>query len=141
MSRVPDCIFCKLVAGEIPSTRVLETDRAIVILDIHPVVKGHVLIIPREHHRQLCDLPDDLAAHAGSLLPRLSRAVVTATGAAGSNTVINSGRVAGQTIDHCHWHIIPRFADDPVNWPWPHDSYAPEEMAGTASRIVDALEP
>lgn len=140
MSRDPNCLFCKIVAGEIPSTRVLETDRAIVILDINPVVKGHVLIIPRDHHPQLRDLPDELAAYAGSLLPRLARAVVSAVGAEGSNTVINSGGVAGQTIDHCHWHVIPRFDGDPVRWPWPHQAYADDEMARTASRIIGGLD-
>jgi len=68
MSRDPNCLFCKIVAGEIPSTRVLETDRAVVILDINPVVQGHLLIIPRDHHVQLLDLPDDLAAHAGRVI-------------------------------------------------------------------------
>lgn len=139
MSREPNCIFCKIVSGEIPSTRVLETDRAIVILDINPVVKGHVLIIPRDHYPQVRDLPDELAAHAGSLLPRLARAVVSAVDAEGSNVIINSGRVAGQTIDHCHWHVIPRFDGDPVHWPWPHQSYSGDEMVATASRITAAM--
>lgn len=139
MSREPNCIFCKIVSGEIPSTRVLETDRAIVILDINPVVKGHVLIIPRDHHPQVGDLPDELAAHAGSLLPRLARAVVSAVDAEGSNVIINNGRVAGQTIDHCHWHVIPRFDGDPVHWPWPHQSYSGDEMVATASRITAAM--
>ncbi|WP_165247425.1 HIT family protein [Paludisphaera soli] len=139
MSRDPKCLFCKIVHGEIPSARVLETDRAVAILDINPVAKGHVLIIPRDHHAQVAELPDDLAAHVGSLVPRLTRAVVAATGADGSNTIINSGRVAGQTIFHCHWHVIPRFEDDPVRWPWPHDSYLGDEMGRTASLIQREL--
>lgn len=139
MSRDPDCIFCKIIAGEIPSARVLETDRAIVILDVNPVVKGHLLILPRDHHPQVRDLPDDLAAHVGSLVPRLSRAVVAVTGAEGSNTIINSGAVAGQTIDHCHWHVIPRFADDDVNWPWPHQAYEKDEMTATAARLASEV--
>jgi histidine triad (HIT) family protein len=139
MSRDPNCLFCKIVAGEIPSTRVLETDRAVVILDINPVVQGHLLIIPRDHHVQLLDLPDDLAAHAGSLLPRLARAVAAAVGAEGSNTVINSGRVAGQEIDHCHWHLIPRHQGDPVRWAWPRVPCTGDELARTASRIIAEL--
>jgi len=139
MSRDPHCLFCKIARGEIPSSRVLETDRAVVILDINPVAKGHVLIIPKDHHAQVADLPDDLAAHAGSILPRIVRAVVAATGAEGSNTIINSGRVAGQTVDHCHWHVIPRFGDDPVDWPWPHQSYLGDEMGQMAFRITREL--
>lgn len=141
MIRDPSCIFCKIVAGEIPSIRVLETDLAIVLLDINPVIKGHLLIIPRDHYPQLGDMPDRLAAHAGSLLPRLVRGSVAAVGADASNIVINSGVVAGQTIDHCHWHVIPRFDGDPVRWPWPHDSYTGDEMVELASRIRGHLVP
>lgn len=139
MSRDPHCIFCKIVHGEVPSARVLETDRAIAIMDVNPVVKGHVLLIPRDHHPQVRDLPDDLSAHLGSLVPRLTRAVVNAVGAEGSNVIINSGKVAGQTVDHCHWHVIPRFSNDPVDWPWPHDVYVGDEKAETAFRITREL--
>lgn len=139
MSRDPHCIFCKIVHGEIPSTSVLETDRAIAIMDVNPVVKGHILIIPRDHHAQVRDLPEDLAAHLGSLVPRLTRAVVAAVGAEGSHLIINSGPVAGQTVDHCHWHIIPRFSDDPVDWPWPHEEYSGDEKAQMAFRITRQL--
>lgn len=139
MSRDPSCIFCKIVVGEIPSTCVLQTDRVIVILDVNPVAKGHVLIIPRDHYPQLRDLPDELAAHAGSLLPRLARAIVSAVGAEGSNIVINSGDVAGQTVDHCHWHLIPRSSGDAVQWPWPHQRYEGDEMVQTANLIINDL--
>ncbi len=138
--RDPDCIFCKIVHGEVPSARVLETDRAVVFLDVNPVNKGHVLIVPREHHARVLDLPDDLAAHVGSLVPRIARAVHAATGSDGSNVVINSGRVAGQTVDHCHWHVIPRFLNDPVDWPWPHTAYVGDEIGRTAAQIARALD-
>ena len=137
--RDPNCVFCKIIAGEIPSTRVLETDRAIAFLDINPVNKGHVLIVPRAHHARVLDLPDDLSAHVGSLVPRLARAVHDATGAEDSNVIINSGRVAGQTVDHCHWHIVPRFQGDPVRWPWPQGQYAGDEAKQTADAIIRAL--
>ena len=79
--------------------------------------------------------------HAGSLLPRLCRAVKAATGAEGLNVLINNGRVAGQTIDHCHWHIIPRFANDPIHWPWPQGKYYGEELSRITSRIREELQP
>ena len=66
-----DCVFCKIVLGAIPCRRVLETDKAIAFLDINPVNLGHVLIVPKEHHADLTELPEELAAHVGSLLPRL----------------------------------------------------------------------
>jgi histidine triad (HIT) family protein len=135
----PNCIFCKIVHDQIPSARILETDEAVVFLDIHPVTPGHALIVPRAHHAQLDDLPTEVAAHAGSLLPRLCRAIRAATGADGINVIINNGQVAGQTIDHCHWHIIPRFHDDPVNWPWPQGEYVGDELGQMKVRIEREL--
>jgi histidine triad (HIT) family protein len=137
--RDPDCIFCKIVHGEVPSAVVLESEHAVAFLDVNPVNKGHVLIVPRDHYGQLADVPDDVAAHAGALLPRLARAVHAATGSDGTNFVVNRGRAAGQTVDHCHWHIIPRFFNDPVNWPWPHAEYVGDELAQTAFRITREL--
>jgi histidine triad (HIT) family protein len=137
----PACIFCKIVRGEIPSSRVLETGDAVAFLDIHPVNLGHVLLVPKTHHANLIDLPEPAAAHAASLLPRLCRAVVAATGAEGFNLIVNNGRVAGQTVDHGHWHIIPRFHGDPVDWPWPHSEYVGDELGQMRFRIERELNP
>ena len=134
-----DCLFCKIARGEIPAARVLETDRAIAFLDIQPVNPGHVLLIPRDHHETLSDLPDELAAHAGSLLPRLCRAVKAAAGAEALNVIVNHGRAAGQTIFHVHWHLIPRHADDAVRWPWPHVAYRGDGLDRMRSRIEHEL--
>jgi histidine triad (HIT) family protein len=136
----PRCIFCKIVQGQVPSARVLETDEAVAFLDIHPVIPGHTLLVPKTHHAHLSDLPDSIAGHAGSLLPRLCRAIRAATGADGLNVIVNNGRAAGQTIDHCHWHIIPRFEDDPVNWPWPQGEYAGDELGQMRFRIERELD-
>ena len=136
----PGCIFCKIVQGQLPSAKVLETDEAVAFLDIHPVIPGHTLLVPRAHHAHLSDLPDLIAAHAGSLLPRLCRAIRAATGADGLNVIVNHGRAAGQTIDHCHWHIIPRFEDDPVNWPWPQGEYTGDELGQMRFRIERELD-
>lgn len=137
----PACVFCKIIAGDIPSARVLETDDAVAFLDIHPVNRGHVLVVPRAHHANLAELPEALAAHVGSLLPRLCRAVQAATGADGFNLIVNNGTAAGQTIDHGHWHIIPRFHDDPVDWPWPHSEYVGDELGQMRFRIERELQP
>lgn len=136
----PNCVFCKIIRGEIPSATVLQTDEAVVFLDINPVNPGHVLVVPRAHHATLADLPDDLAAHVGSLLPRVARAVLAATGAPAFNVVVNNGRAAGQTVGHGHWHVIPRFPDDDVNWPWPHTAYAADDLARLRARIGQALD-
>ena len=105
---------------------------------MHP---GHVLLVPKEHHADLTELPEDLAAQTASLLPRLCRAIRAATGADGFNVIVNNGRAAGQTIDHGHWHIIPRFHDDPVDWPWPHGEYVGDELGQMRFRIERELNP
>jgi len=138
-SRDPHCIFCKIVHGEIPSARILETAEAVAFLDINPVNPGHALLVPKAHHVHLSELPDAVAAHVGSLLPRLCRAIGAATGADGLNVIVNNGQSAGQTIDHCHWHIIPRFHDDAVNWPWPHSQYVGDELGQMKFRIEREL--
>ena len=135
----PHCIFCRIVRGEIPSAGVIETDEAIAFLDINPVNPGHTLLVPKPHYPLLADLPEPLAGTVCSLLPRLCRAIAAATGAEGLNVIVNSGRAAGQTIDHCHWHVIPRFNDDPVDWPWPHSEYSGDELAQMRFRIEREL--
>ncbi len=135
----PHCIFCKIVRGEIPSARVIETDESVAFLDINPVNQGHTLLVPKAHYAKLADLPDSLAGSVCALLPRLARAVVGATGAQGLNVVLNNGDVAGQTVDHCHWHLIPRFNDDAVNWPWPHSNYRGDELGQMRFRLEHEL--
>jgi histidine triad (HIT) family protein len=135
----PDCLFCKIIRGAVPSSRLLETDDAVAFLDIHPVNKGHVLLVPKAHHANLAELDDAHSAHLGALLPRLCRAIQAATKAEGFNVIVNNGAAAGQTIDHGHWHIIPRWTADPVHWPWPHAEYVGEELEQMRSRIESAL--
>jgi histidine triad (HIT) family protein len=135
----PDCIFCKIVTGAIPAAKVLETPEAIALLDINPVNRGHTLVVPMAHYPHLADIPDAIAAATGALLPRLCRAIRAATGADGLNVIVNNGEAAGQTIDHCHWHIIPRFGDDAVNWPWPHSPYIGDELGQMKLRIEREL--
>jgi histidine triad (HIT) family protein len=135
----PHCIFCKITRGELPSAKVIETALAVAFLDIHPVNPGHTLLLPKAHHGGMAGLPEEIAAHLGSLLPRLCRAVATATGASGLNIIMNNGHAAGQTIDHAHWHIIPRFNDDAVDWPWPHGEYVGDELSQMRFRIEREL--
>jgi histidine triad (HIT) family protein len=137
--RDPHCIFCKIVDQELSSARILESAEAVAFLDINPVNPGHVLVVPKEHHVELSELPEAVAAATASLLPLLCRAIAAATGADGLNVIVNNGRAAGQTIDHCHWHIIPRFDDDAVDWPWPHCQYSGDELSQMRFRIEREL--
>ncbi len=135
----PACLFCKIIEGSIPSTKVLETDHALAFLDINPVNRGHVLLVPKAHHANLADLPEELAAETARLVPRLARAIQAATAADGLNLIINNGEAAGQTVFHGHWHLIPRFVDDAVNWPWPHADYSGDELNQMQFRIEREL--
>jgi histidine triad (HIT) family protein len=135
----PSCIFCRIVRGEIPSSKVLETEHALAFLDLNPVNPGHLLVVPKVHHADLSELPDDVAAETARLIPRLSRAIRAATGADGLNLVVNNGKVAGQTVFHGHWHLIPRHTDDAVRWPWPHVAYASGAMDEMLAKIGEAL--
>lgn len=133
-------VFAKILRGEIPSAKVLETDGALAFLDINPVNHGHLLIVPKVEAATVAELPEEAASHVGSLLPRLCQAVLNATGAEGLNIIVNNGECAGQTIPHVHWHIIPRFSTDAVDWPWPHSPYSGDELNQLRFRIQRALQ-
>ncbi len=139
MAHDPSCLFCKIVRGEIPAARVLETDSCIAFLDINPVNLGHLLLIPRDHHATLAEVPPDTAAALGRELPALCRAVRQVTNAPALNVVVNNGARAGQTVDHVHYHVIPRHDDDDVHWPWPHVAYPEGGMNALKNAIAAAL--
>jgi histidine triad (HIT) family protein len=117
-SRVDDCLFCKIVAGELPSTRVHEDDQAIAIMDIFPATLGHVLVIPRRHSRDIHDIdPADLA-HCAQIAKDLAGRAVRGLGAGGVTIMQSNGAVAWQTVFHYHVHVIPRYQGDPLVLPW-----------------------
>jgi histidine triad (HIT) family protein len=140
MGQDPACIFCKIASGEFSAARVLDTADAVAFLDINPVNHGHLLLVPKAHSATIAELPDEISARASALLPRLCRAVLAVTGADGLNVIVNLGRVAGQTVDHVHWHIIPRHQGDAVRWPWPHVAYTGDEADQLRLRIERELD-
>jgi histidine triad (HIT) family protein len=103
-----DTVFGKIIRGEIPSHKVYEDAQVLAFLDINPLTRGHVLVVPKEPAETLAELSDEAAAAVGRLLPRLCRAVVAATGVREYNVLQNNGRGAHQAIDHVHFHIIPK---------------------------------
>jgi histidine triad (HIT) family protein len=114
----PDCIFCKIVAGEIPSTKIDEDERTIAFMDISPATRGHALVIPRAHATDVYEIePQDLAAVA-VMAQRVAAKARANLGAAGVNLLNSSGAAAWQTVFHFHMHVIPRYADDPLKLPW-----------------------
>ncbi len=131
----PSCIFCKIVAGEIPSHKIYEDERVLSFLDIGPLSEGHTLVVPRAHHATLDTMPDDLAAACLPVVVRVSRAVKEATGVDAWNVLQNNGRLSGQAVDHVHFHIIPRRPGDGLGYRWPAGSLADED----AQRLVRAI--
>ena len=107
-----DCLFCKIVSGEINSEKVYEDDSIIAFLDIFPAAPGHTLVIPKNHFDTLNNTPDSILAQLISVAKKASRAVTRAFNADGVNLFQNNGEVAGQIIHHVHFHIVPRFAND-----------------------------
>lgn len=110
-----DCIFCRIVAGEIPSRTVHETETVLAFLDANPLAPGHTLVIPKAHHETLSDTPADLANDVLSTLYELTPIVEGAVDAPASNVAFNNGEAAGQEVPHLHGHVIPRFENDGGN--------------------------
>lgn len=108
---MPETIFSKILRNEIPCLRVYEDADVLAFLDINPIARGHTLVIPREPAETLDQLSPDAAAAIGRILPRLSRAVLDATGATAFNILQNNGALAHQAVLHVHFHIIPKYDD------------------------------
>ena len=129
-----ECLFCKIIVRELPSTRVFENDDALAFLDIHPVNPGHTLLVPKKHCTMLTDADDETIANLGKLLKRVASAVIKGTGADGCNISVNNGAAAGQQVFHLHWHIIPRFSSDGLKL-WPQKEYANNQREEVAEKI------
>ncbi len=131
----PDCIFCKIVAGELPAQIVDEDERTIAFMDINPATRGHMLVIPRRHSRDLEEVdPEDLAATVVTA-QRIARRMFERLEADGVNLINSSRAPAWQTVFHFHVHVIPRYEGDPLKLPWiptPGDS---EDIEATANTL------
>ncbi len=107
-----DCIFCRILRGELPCEKIYHTESLFAFLDIAPIAPGHALVIPTKHYPTLWDVPDDLAPELSKSLRLVGHAVLKATQASGLNVVMNNYASAGQVVPHAHWHMIPRHEDD-----------------------------
>jgi histidine triad (HIT) family protein len=133
--RDPDCIFCKVITGEIPGEFVDSDDRTVTVMDINPATRGHVVVIPREHTEDLLAVSEeDLAATMGAARRIMGRMRETLE-PAGFNVLNNMGRAAWQSIFHFHVHVIPRYRDDPLQLPWVPGPAEPAELASVASEL------
>jgi histidine triad (HIT) family protein len=130
-----DCIFCKIIAGQIFAEKIWENDFAIAFLDIAPVSDCHTLIVPRNHYETLDQCPADYLAKVLSEAGKIAKAVTAAAGVSDYNLLCNNGRAAGQLVDHLHFHIIPRSPEDGILKGWPSREY-PE---GRAKKIAKKI--
>ena len=137
--RQDDCIFCKIANGEIPVTEICENEGFRVILDLGPASKGHALVLPKEHYRDITELPEQAAGEAFSLAGKVGKAMQLGLGAAGFNIVQNNGGVAGQTVFHFHIHVIPRYEGGPEMVSWTPGKAEPEALKACAESIRKAL--
>ncbi|MBM4328132.1 MAG: HIT family protein [Deltaproteobacteria bacterium] len=109
-----DCIFCKIVAGEIPCFKVYDDDRCIAFMDISPLNPGHLLVVPKEHFGNILEMDPGTYGHLAGVVCRLSKAVQAAVGPDGMNVLQLNGKAANQVVPHLHVHLVPRWHDDGI---------------------------
>ena len=131
-----NCIFCRIVGGEIPSKTLYEDDDFRVILDLGPATKGHALILPKEHYANLYELPEDTAGEAMKLAKKMAAKMTERLGCEGFNLVQNNGELAGQTVFHFHMHMIPRYQEDGQKIGWSPREVTQEELEEIKNMIA-----
>lgn len=133
------CVFCKIVAGEIPAYKIYEDANFLAFLDVNPACAGHTLVIPKAHVSVLPQMPDQLAAGIFILVRELAGKIFEATNAEGITVLQRNGQVAGQVVPHVHIHIVPRYADDQVQDGWEPKKLSEEQFKEAQRKIVEAL--
>ena len=134
------CIFCKIVAGELPSTKVYEDAEIMAFMDIGPVVKGHTLVIPKQHVERVTDAPVGVLTRVLGVAQKIVKAQMKGLKADGVNIFQANGAVAGQVVPHLHFHVVPRFRTDGHHWNWAAKKYdSMDEMKKLADAIKGAL--
>jgi histidine triad (HIT) family protein len=133
------CVFCKMVAGEIPVTKLYEDDAVLAFLDIGPISDGHTLVIPKQHCTTVHECDPEVLVDVWTRLGTIAEAVITAMDADAYNVLSNNGVAAGQVVDHLHFHVIPRKVGDRVFTQWPSYKYKKGQLEEIAARIRSHL--
>lgn len=133
-----DCLFCKIIAGEIPGAKVYEDEKVLAFLDINPVNPGHTLAVPKNHYLNLEEIPEIELRELIIAVKKVGRAIKEGLGYAGYNLAVNNDPVSGQIVPHLHFHIIPRKEGDGLKL-WPQRQYGEGEMEGVAEKIRKSL--
>ena len=137
-----DCLFCKIVDGEIPSAKVYEDENVLAFLDIAQVTKGHTLIIPKKHHENMYDLSTEAAQHMFAAVPKVANALKQTFNPVGMNLLNNTGEKAGQQIFHIHLHLIPRYGKGDgygAVWKTHTDEYSQDDLQNIARDVRENL--
>lgn len=136
-----NCVFCKILRGELPSTKVYEDNRVLAFLDIAPWNKGHTLIIPKEHHTSITTAPPEYLHRMMEVAPAVGAALMRAADGDGFNLLLSNGQCAGQVVPHAHLHVIPRHPDDGLHLPARNVGYeVDDEREQLAAKIAHRLE-
>ncbi len=139
---VSDCVFCKIINGELPSAKVYEDEHVFAFLDLSQVTKGHTLVIPKEHVPNVYELSEEVAANLFKAVPKIANAVKKAYEPIGLNVLNNNGEAAGQSVFHIHLHIIPRYGKGDgfgAVWKTHNDDYTQEDLQEIAQTIAKHL--
>ncbi len=140
MKTSEDCIFCKIVAGQVPSTKIYEDETILAFMDIMPLNKGHLLVIPKEHLENIVEADPDLYGHLASVICRIAKAVDAAVEPDGMNVLQLNGEAANQVIPHLHMHIVPRWNEDGLTISaWDPVMGDGKEISATAELIKQRL--
>lgn len=107
-----DCLFCKIISGEVPSVKVFEDNKVLAFLDLAPINPGHTLVVPKKHFEDLLSAEEDYLIAISKVIPKIAKAILKAGNYSGFNIGVNNGKVAGQVIPHLHFHIMPRLEND-----------------------------
>lgn len=142
MTEHQDCIFCKIINGEIPSAKVYEDEDVLAFLDISQVTKGHTLIIPKTHTKNIYETPESVASTLFARVPAVANGIKEAYNPFGINILSNTGEAAGQSVFHLHIHLIPRYGEGDgfnPNWETHSDDYSKDDLSEISKRIKNAI--
>jgi histidine triad (HIT) family protein len=134
-----DCIFCKIIRGEISCNKILENNTVFAFLDNNPATIGHTLVIPKEHFNTILDLPEDLLCEIIKSTQKITKAVLKATNHKAFNLIVNTGKDAEQLVDHVHFHIIPRYDGDKISYSTPPTKYKEGQKEEVLHKIINEL--
>lgn len=135
-----ECIFCKIIAKEIPATVVYEDEDVLAFMDIGPIIEGHTLVIPKKHYDPVTETSDEIVARLHVVAKKIAAAQMNGLGADGVNIMQNNGAASGQVVPHIHVHVIPRYNEDGHHWNWNPKKYDNfDEMVALAEKMRENL--